>query len=68
LIAIATTIDAGWTIWVQASGPRAETGWGGVVTTAEQFGAIVAIPYLVLLLTRQSSRRQRPRLGQPRAE
>jgi hypothetical protein len=55
LIAVTTTVDAGWTIWVQANGPSAETGWSGVVTTVEQFGAIVAIPYFAVLLTRRAA-------------
>ena len=60
LIAVTTTVDAAWTIWVQVNGASAETGWSGVLTTAEQFSAIVAIPYLAVLLTRRGAQRPRP--------
>jgi hypothetical protein len=54
LIALTATIDAVWVIWLEISG--ADTGSGVVeaLSIAEQFTAIVAIPYLVVLLTRRA--------------
>jgi hypothetical protein len=57
LIAVTTTIDSAWAIWGQVSGASAGSGWSGVLSTAEQFGAIVAIPYLAVLLTRRGAQR-----------
>jgi hypothetical protein len=54
LIAVATTADAGWTIWTETPGSGTGSGLLGVFSTLEQFTAIVAIPYLVVLLTRPS--------------